>query len=639
MSTKNKTKNLKLPQYQNDDLFDMKEVNEAYKIIDESYKEQNDNYKQAIETSTINGAIDNLELIDARKGKRTLGEKISEIDEELETNENNLSILNYERVNVREFGAKGDGVTDDSDAIQNAINYALNLNGKTYSVAPHVVIPKGEYVINKTITITKPSGHGNSVTYPCHITIEGEGRSGTKLIINADNIAGMHIYNMGINLSNMAILSMAENSCALRLGLEDDTNLFECCQSTFRQLQLRGIKSTVVVDRIFDSSFYDCFLYTGGTNNSEDVTACFDIKTPSIDNSNNVTFVRCHWEVSRSNSYFFRAIGDGSRTDGYHHGFHFINCHFETRNYSTAGFYLERVTQFLFERCQITRNGYNHGTDQYKGRANVIKDSFIVTFLQSSISYQGTSLTESDLANGHEKMLKIEGVSNKIQFIGTSINGTTGSGFSSHVDITNLNEGCLDTFIITGLNYNTNNLFTINHNFRTLQDISSKNRFDERYITSSRISNHPLLVTQYSMEHTPQKFDYTSANTTTFNGVTTLGGQIASGYSSTLVFTINAGQELLVNPPFTNNMNRRGIYNFIADTPAPYFATFFSWGGGFQTICAGNDVILVKDTERPSNFEPNKFYIILNTNKGGNFTIINTTSSDRRIMLTPFCFA
>lgn len=37
MSTKNKTKNLKLPQYQNDDLFDMKEVNEAYKTIDGAY--------------------------------------------------------------------------------------------------------------------------------------------------------------------------------------------------------------------------------------------------------------------------------------------------------------------------------------------------------------------------------------------------------------------------------------------------------------------------------------------------------------------------------------------------------------------------------------------------------------------------
>ena len=93
MSTKNKTKNLKLPQYQNDDLFDMKEVNEAYKIIDESYKEQNDNYKQAIETSTINGAIDNLELIDARKGKRTLGEKISEIDNK--ANKVDLTIEDY----------------------------------------------------------------------------------------------------------------------------------------------------------------------------------------------------------------------------------------------------------------------------------------------------------------------------------------------------------------------------------------------------------------------------------------------------------------------------------------------------------------------------------------------------------------
>ena len=95
MSTKNKTKNLKLPQYTEEDIFDMKEINEAYKIIDESYKEQNDNYKQAIETSTINGAIDNLELIDARKGKRTLGEKISEIDEQLETKANlNISNLN-----------------------------------------------------------------------------------------------------------------------------------------------------------------------------------------------------------------------------------------------------------------------------------------------------------------------------------------------------------------------------------------------------------------------------------------------------------------------------------------------------------------------------------------------------------------
>ena len=137
MSTKNKTKNLKLPQYQNDDLFDMKEVNEAYKIIDESYKEQNDNYKQAIETSTINGAIDNLELIDARKGKRTLGEKISEIDEELSEIDSQLdNKASKNQCFVEDFGAKGDGVTDDFQAIYNAItsdNTVIEFKqGKTY---------------------------------------------------------------------------------------------------------------------------------------------------------------------------------------------------------------------------------------------------------------------------------------------------------------------------------------------------------------------------------------------------------------------------------------------------------------------------------------------------------------------------
>ena len=129
MSTKNKTKNLKLPQYQNDDLFDMKEVNEAYKIIDESYKEQNDNYKQAIETSTINGAIDNLELIDARKGKRTLGEKISEIDNK--ANKVDLKVQSNRIDNII-------AVQDGTDNIETA-DIRVGSNGMTYNSAGEAV--------------------------------------------------------------------------------------------------------------------------------------------------------------------------------------------------------------------------------------------------------------------------------------------------------------------------------------------------------------------------------------------------------------------------------------------------------------------------------------------------------------------
>lgn len=62
-------------------------------------------------------------------------------------------------INVKEFGALGDGVTDDSDAIQKALNYLLNGEQRT------LYFPQGTYMVSKTITIptqTKLIGIGNT---------------------------------------------------------------------------------------------------------------------------------------------------------------------------------------------------------------------------------------------------------------------------------------------------------------------------------------------------------------------------------------------------------------------------------------------------------------------------------------------
>src|SRR5688500_12633250 len=58
-------------------------------------------------------------------------------------------ILENNEVNVQWFGAKGDGITDDTAAVQLAINFLKSIEGGT------VFFPKGKYVITNVDFIGK----------------------------------------------------------------------------------------------------------------------------------------------------------------------------------------------------------------------------------------------------------------------------------------------------------------------------------------------------------------------------------------------------------------------------------------------------------------------------------------------------
>ncbi|MHB9070972.1 MAG: glycosyl hydrolase family 28-related protein [Sedimentisphaerales bacterium] len=68
-------------------------------------------------------------------------------------------VAKYPRVDVRYFGAKGDGVTDDTNSIQDAVDYAYSLRASFkpsasspyVCYAPSVYFPKGKYLITSTI--------------------------------------------------------------------------------------------------------------------------------------------------------------------------------------------------------------------------------------------------------------------------------------------------------------------------------------------------------------------------------------------------------------------------------------------------------------------------------------------------------
>lgn len=94
-------------------------------------------------------------------------------------------------VNVKDYGAKGDGVNDDSDAIQEAIY--KNIDRNRYRSSPFIYFPNGTYKISKPIE-TKKEPYGWSGGWRCGLTLIGETRSKT-IIKLADGAPGYNDKN------------------------------------------------------------------------------------------------------------------------------------------------------------------------------------------------------------------------------------------------------------------------------------------------------------------------------------------------------------------------------------------------------------------------------------------------------------
>lgn len=155
----NVTNNLKLPQYTEEDMFDLQDINKAYDSIDKAYKEVIDFKNEIPKTNAT------AEVIDARGGKETLGERLNSFDEQFDNIpkqgfENSTITTMKDRydsmyVNVKDFGAIGDGVADDSNAIKSAISYMcskakfINETNTWKSYMPVLYFPSGKYLVTQ----------------------------------------------------------------------------------------------------------------------------------------------------------------------------------------------------------------------------------------------------------------------------------------------------------------------------------------------------------------------------------------------------------------------------------------------------------------------------------------------------------
>ena len=89
----NVTDNLKLPQYTGEDIFDLQDINKAYDSIDKAYGDLDGARKEVVNIKKeITKTNATAEVIDARGGKETLGERFDEFGSQLDTKSNKNSL-------------------------------------------------------------------------------------------------------------------------------------------------------------------------------------------------------------------------------------------------------------------------------------------------------------------------------------------------------------------------------------------------------------------------------------------------------------------------------------------------------------------------------------------------------------------
>ena len=92
----NVTNNLKLPQYTEEDIFDLQDINKAYNDIDNAYKEVIDFKNEIPKTNAT------AEVINARGGKETLGKRLDEFGSQLDSkvNKSDIETINSQQVKL-----------------------------------------------------------------------------------------------------------------------------------------------------------------------------------------------------------------------------------------------------------------------------------------------------------------------------------------------------------------------------------------------------------------------------------------------------------------------------------------------------------------------------------------------------------
>tara|TARA_R110000868_G_scaffold206636_1_gene455449 strand:- start:6 stop:1697 length:1692 start_codon:yes stop_codon:yes gene_type:complete len=160
-----------------------------------------------------------------------------------------------ETVSVKDFGAVGDGTTDDTVAIQNAVNAC--------SAGATLNFPLGIYLISSTITIATASVMLKGVSNPEYVTVPTiKMTSGSNFMFDCTNAGvvfeGLKFLGNGTTYGASSTVNGIR--CSAASGTDCD-NYFNACSFVYlnKCVEIKG-KNVSAVNTLFSNSLYGLYL-------------------------------------------------------------------------------------------------------------------------------------------------------------------------------------------------------------------------------------------------------------------------------------------------------------------------------------------------------------------------------------------
>jgi hypothetical protein len=320
-------------------------------------------------------------------------------------------------VNVKDFGAVGDGVTDDTSAIQAALNYAAN-NDKGA-----VFVPSGVYRCSSGIIVhagVDLFSNGNTQSSPS---------VGTRLLFDSNvmtclTLGGENANNLSCGIRNINIVRSGSTIPAGSIGILCSNTSFTTLDRVLIYGQSIGLKSIssattgisifihlvntgnisdshVVVDTTPELRFDQCRFGMNGAYDKS-CNSYVRIQGGTVDNPasgpNTVIFTGCHFNQGQNSVNrwieFINRVGTSDAAE-----FIFDSCHVEA---STTGIYSDS-TWTNITRLQISNSFWSGGSSSSNKftdlNALTVCDSWLIdntiiygsVFLNNSLNAFGIS--------------------------------------------------------------------------------------------------------------------------------------------------------------------------------------------------------------------------------------------------------